>query len=37
MVTKAIAEIKKLDVAEVADQIITNFETFFSIKLSEMR
>jgi TatD DNase family protein len=37
MVTKAIAEIKKLDVAEVADQIITNFETFFSTKLSEMR
>jgi TatD DNase family protein len=37
VVAKAIAEIKKLDVTEVAEQIIMNFERFFSVKLSETR
>lgn len=34
-VVEAIAEIKKLPVEEVAEQIALNFETFFSIKLPE--
>jgi len=33
-VVKAIAEIKNLDAASVAEQIIENFEDFFSIKLN---
>jgi len=33
-VVKAIAEIKKMDVAEVAEQIIKNFEEFFGVKLN---
>jgi Tat protein secretion system quality control protein TatD with DNase activity len=33
-VVKAIAEIKNLDVASVAEQIIENFEGFFGIKLN---
>jgi TatD DNase family protein len=33
-VVKAIAEIKKSDVAAVADQIIENFEDFFGVKLN---
>lgn len=33
-VVKAIAEIKKVDVAEVAEQIIENFEEFFRVKLN---
>jgi TatD DNase family protein len=33
-VVKAIAEIKKLDVEDVADQIAKNFEEFFRVKLN---
>jgi TatD DNase family protein len=33
-VVKAIAEIKKLDVEDVADQIAQNFERFFRVKLN---
>jgi TatD DNase family protein len=33
-VVKAIAEIKNMDVAEVAEQIIKNFEEFFGVKLN---
>jgi len=33
-VVKAIAEIKKLDVKDVAEQIIENFEAFFRVKLN---
>lgn len=33
-VVKAIAEIKELDVKEVAEQIIDNFEAFFRVKLN---
>jgi TatD DNase family protein len=33
-VVKAIAEIKKLDVASVAEQIVKNFEDFFGVKLN---
>jgi TatD DNase family protein len=33
-VVKAIAEIKELDVKEVAEQIIENFEAFFRVKLN---
>ena len=33
-IVEAIAEIKKLNVVEVADQIIRNFEGFFSVKLN---
>jgi Tat protein secretion system quality control protein TatD with DNase activity len=36
-VVKAIAEIKKIDAAKVAEQIIRNFEGFFSVKLNEMK
>lgn len=35
MVVKAIAEIKKLDIVDVAEQIIKNFEEFFGIKLKQ--
>jgi TatD DNase family protein len=31
-IVKAIADIKKLDTADVAEQIIKNFEEFFSVK-----
>jgi TatD DNase family protein len=34
IVVKAIAEIKKLDVANVAEQIVKNFEEFFEVKLN---
>lgn len=34
IVVKAIAEIKKLDVEDVADQIAKNFEEFFRVKLN---
>jgi TatD DNase family protein len=34
MVVKAIAEIKKLEQAEVAQQIMKNFEDFFGVKLN---
>jgi TatD DNase family protein len=34
MVVKAIAEIKKMDVEEVAEQIIGNFESFFGVRLN---
>ena len=33
-VVKAIAEIKKMDIASVAEQIAENFEEFFSVKLN---
>jgi TatD DNase family protein len=33
-VVRAIAEIKKMQLQEVADQIIRNFETFFNIKIN---
>ena len=33
-VVRAIAEIKKMELQEVADQIIRNFETFFNIKIN---
>jgi TatD DNase family protein len=33
-VVKAIAELKKVDVADVASQIMTNFEVFFGVKLN---
>lgn len=33
-VVEAVAEIKKLSIEEVADQIVQNFESFFSIKLN---
>jgi len=33
-VVKAMAEIKKADVADVAEQIVTNFEKFFGVKLN---
>ncbi|MCJ7425350.1 TatD family hydrolase [Candidatus Bathyarchaeota archaeon] len=33
-IVEAIAEMKKLNVVEVADQIIRNFEGFFSVKLN---
>jgi Tat protein secretion system quality control protein TatD with DNase activity len=33
-VVKAIAEIKSMDVTDVATQIIKNFEEFFGIKLN---
>jgi TatD DNase family protein len=36
LVVKAIAEIKKLDIASVAGQIIENFEEFFGIKLKSV-
>jgi Tat protein secretion system quality control protein TatD with DNase activity len=36
LVVKAIAEIKKLDIAVVAEQIIENFEEFFGIKLKSV-
>ncbi|MEM3626566.1 MAG: TatD family hydrolase [Candidatus Bathyarchaeia archaeon] len=35
VVVRAISEIKHLDVAEVAEQILKNFEEFFQIKLSQ--
>jgi len=34
LVVKAISEIKKIDVAGVAEQIIKNFEEFFGVKLN---
>jgi TatD DNase family protein len=34
-VVKAIAEIKKVDVAYIAEQIVKNFEEFFSVKLNK--
>jgi len=34
LVVKAISEIKKIDVESVAQQIIKNFEEFFSVKLN---
>ncbi|MEM2119060.1 MAG: TatD family hydrolase, partial [Candidatus Bathyarchaeia archaeon] len=34
LVVKAVAEIKNIDEAEVAGQILNNFEDFFSIKLA---
>jgi TatD DNase family protein len=34
IVVKAIAEIKKMDVADVAEQIIKNFEEFFRVRLN---
>jgi Tat protein secretion system quality control protein TatD with DNase activity len=34
-VVKAIAEIKKIDVADVAEQLVRNFEEFFSVKLNK--
>jgi Tat protein secretion system quality control protein TatD with DNase activity len=34
-VVKAIAEIKKVDLAEVAEQIAANFEKFFGVNLGE--
>jgi TatD DNase family protein len=34
MVVKAIAAIKKMDVKEVAEQIIGNFESFFGVRLN---
>jgi Tat protein secretion system quality control protein TatD with DNase activity len=33
-VVKAIAEIKKIDVEDVAEQIMKNFEEFFGVKLN---
>ena len=33
-IVKAIAEIKKMDVATIAEQIIKNFEEFFEVKLN---
>lgn len=33
-IVKAIAEIKKMDTADVAEQIIKNFEVFFGVKLN---
>ncbi|MEM2117488.1 MAG: TatD family hydrolase [Candidatus Bathyarchaeia archaeon] len=33
-IVKAIAEIKKMDAADVAEQIIKNFEVFFGVKLN---
>jgi len=35
-VVKAIAEIKKMDEADVAEQLVRNFEEFFSVKLNKM-
>jgi len=35
-VVKAIAEIKNMDVADVAAQIIKNFEEFFGVKLNQI-
>jgi Tat protein secretion system quality control protein TatD with DNase activity len=32
-VIEAIAEIKKMSISEVADQIAVNFESFFNVKL----
>jgi len=34
-VVKAIAEIKKIDVTDVAEQIMKNFEEFFGVKLNK--
>jgi TatD DNase family protein len=34
-VVKAIAEIKKIDVIDVAEQLVRNFEEFFSVKLNK--
>lgn len=36
IVVKAIAEIKNMDVADVAAQIIKNFEEFFGVKLNQI-
>jgi Tat protein secretion system quality control protein TatD with DNase activity len=33
-VINAVAEIKKMQTEEVADQIIKNFEAFFNIKIN---
>jgi TatD DNase family protein len=37
MVVKAVAEVKKLDVFKVAEQIIRNFEDFFGVKLNSVK
>ncbi|MCX8149941.1 MAG: TatD family hydrolase [Candidatus Bathyarchaeota archaeon] len=36
-VVQAIADIKKTDVEEVANQIVQNFETFFNLKISKVK
>lgn len=36
-VVKAVAEVKKIDVFEVAEQIIRNFEDFFGVKLNSVK
>jgi TatD DNase family protein len=34
LVVEAVAEIKRMNAEKIADQIATNFENFFSVKLS---
>lgn len=36
IVVKAIAEIKKIDVANAAEQLVRNFEEFFAVKLNKI-